>query len=163
MSDMVYLYGFVPPATPEPPKRVTGIADASVRLLDLGDAHAVVSDVPAALYAPAVVEAGGAYAVDNRTAVRGGEVAGKGHLARAVLEASAFQTLDVLRAMEADSGVTLKALRVDGGMAANDWIAQDLADILDLVKNQKAQAFPSGETLIHEVGHYFGLSDEELP
>jgi hypothetical protein len=57
MSDMVYLYGFVPPATPEPPKRVTGIADASVRLLDLGDAHAVVSDVPAARYAPAVVEA----------------------------------------------------------------------------------------------------------
>jgi predicted Rdx family selenoprotein len=57
MSDMVYLYGFVPPETPEPPESVTGIADASVRLLDLGDTRAVVSDVPATQFAPAVVEA----------------------------------------------------------------------------------------------------------
>ena len=57
MSDMVYLYGFVPPRTPAPPESVTGIADAAVRLLDLGDMHAVVSDVPGTLFAPAVVEA----------------------------------------------------------------------------------------------------------
>ncbi|HSK18629.1 MAG TPA: GvpL/GvpF family gas vesicle protein [Longimicrobiales bacterium] len=56
MSDMVYLYGFVPPGTPEPPESVTGIAEASVRLLDLGATRAVVSDVPAAQFAPAVVE-----------------------------------------------------------------------------------------------------------
>jgi glycerol kinase len=56
--------------------------------------------------------------------------ANKGHLARAVLEASAFQTLDVLRAMQADSGVTLGALRVDGGMAANNLLMQFQADVL---------------------------------
>ena len=57
MSDMVYLYGFVPPEAPEPPKSVRGIADAPVRLLDLGDTRAVVSDAPATLFAPAVIEA----------------------------------------------------------------------------------------------------------
>ena len=57
MSDMVYLYGFVPPEAPEPPAAVKGIADAPVRLLDLGDTRAVVSDVPGTQFAPAAVEA----------------------------------------------------------------------------------------------------------
>lgn len=58
--------------------------------------------------------------------------AGKGHLARAVLEATAFQTRDVLDAMRKDSGVVPKNLRVDGGMAVNDLLMQFQADILDL-------------------------------
>lgn len=56
--------------------------------------------------------------------------ANRGHVARAVLEATAYQTLDVLQAMQADSGVTLSALRVDGGMAVNELLMQFQADIL---------------------------------
>jgi len=55
----------------------------------------------------------------------------KGHIARAALEATAFQTLEVLDAMEKDSGVQLKALKVDGGMVVNDLLMQFQADILN--------------------------------
>ncbi len=54
----------------------------------------------------------------------------KGHIARAALEATAFQTREVLDAMEADSGVKLTSLRVDGGMVVNDTLMQFQADIL---------------------------------
>ncbi|TKV57628.1 glycerol kinase, partial [Nakamurella flava] len=54
----------------------------------------------------------------------------KGHLARAVLEATAFQTREVLDAMNADSGVDLTALKVDGGMVVNETLMQFQADIL---------------------------------
>jgi glycerol kinase len=56
----------------------------------------------------------------------------KGHIARAALEASAYQTREVLEAMEADSGVGLTALKVDGGMVFNDLLMQFQADILDV-------------------------------
>ena len=56
----------------------------------------------------------------------------KGHLARAVLEATGFQTLEVVEAMNADSGIALKALKVDGGMTANNLLMQFLADLLDV-------------------------------
>jgi len=56
----------------------------------------------------------------------------KGHLARAVLEATAFQTREVVEAMNADAGVDLAALRVDGGMTANHLLMQFLADVLDV-------------------------------
>jgi glycerol kinase len=58
--------------------------------------------------------------------------ANKGHLARAVLEATAFQTRDVLEAMEKDSNIKLDALRADGGMVENDLLMQFQADILNL-------------------------------
>jgi len=54
----------------------------------------------------------------------------RGHLARAALEATAFQTREVLDAMNKDSGVNLKALKVDGGMVYNDLLMQFQADIL---------------------------------
>ncbi|MGI4951966.1 MAG: glycerol kinase GlpK [Janthinobacterium lividum] len=54
------------------------------------------------------------------------------HLARAALEAVAYQTLDLVEAMRADAGRAPVALRVDGGMTANDWMCQFLADILDV-------------------------------
>jgi glycerol kinase len=57
--------------------------------------------------------------------------ANKGHLARAVLEATAFQTRDVAAAMEKDCGIQLNLLRVDGGMVENDLLMQFQADILD--------------------------------
>jgi glycerol kinase len=54
----------------------------------------------------------------------------KGHLARAVLEATAFQTREVIDAMNADSGVPLTSLKVDGGMVGNELLMQFQADIL---------------------------------
>jgi len=57
--------------------------------------------------------------------------ANKGHLARAVLEATAFQTREVVEAMEKDCGASLEVLRVDGGMVENDLLMQFQADILN--------------------------------
>jgi glycerol kinase len=57
--------------------------------------------------------------------------ANKGHLARAVLEATAYQTRDVVEAMEKDAGIKLKGVRVDGGMVCNELLMQFQADILD--------------------------------
>jgi glycerol kinase len=54
----------------------------------------------------------------------------KAHIARAALEATAFQTLEVLDAMNADSGVALTGLKVDGGMVANETLMQFQADLL---------------------------------
>jgi len=54
----------------------------------------------------------------------------KGHLARATLEATAYQTREVLDAMNKDSGVNLTALKVDGGMVFNDTLMQFQADVL---------------------------------
>ncbi len=58
--------------------------------------------------------------------------ANKGHLARAVLEATAFQTREVLEAMEKDSKIKLHTLRTDGGMVKNDLLMQFQADILNI-------------------------------
>ena len=55
---------------------------------------------------------------------------GRAEIVRAALEAAAYQTRDVVRAMEADSGITLQELRVDGGMVANNWLMQFQADML---------------------------------
>ena len=56
--------------------------------------------------------------------------ANKGHIARAVLEATAFQTREVVEAMEADSGIVLDQLRTDGGMVNNNLLMQFQADLL---------------------------------
>ena len=55
---------------------------------------------------------------------------GPAELARAALEAVCYQTRDLLRAMEADGAAAVETLRVDGGMVANDWLLQRLADTL---------------------------------
>jgi glycerol kinase len=56
----------------------------------------------------------------------------KGHIARAVLEASAYQTRDIVEAMNKDSGVKLTKLKVDGGMVGNELLMQFQADLLDV-------------------------------
>jgi glycerol kinase len=56
----------------------------------------------------------------------------RAHIARAALEATAYQTRDVLTAMEQDSGIKLSELRVDGGMVVNELLMQFQADILDV-------------------------------
>jgi glycerol kinase len=53
------------------------------------------------------------------------------HIARAALESIAYQTMDILKAMEADSGISIKELRVDGGASVNDALMQFQADVLN--------------------------------
>ncbi len=53
------------------------------------------------------------------------------HIARACIESIAYQTMDVLKAMETDSGISIKELRVDGGATANDLLMQFQADVLN--------------------------------
>src|SRR5262249_20866668 len=55
---------------------------------------------------------------------------GRSHIVRATLESIAYQTRDVVDAMKADSGLTLQALRVDGGAVKNDFLMQFQADVL---------------------------------
>lgn len=76
------------------------------------------------LYAP--------YWKDNARGVITGltRYANKGHIARAALEATAFQTRDVVEAMETDSGIKLDVLRADGGMVQDELLMQFQADIL---------------------------------
>jgi glycerol kinase len=54
----------------------------------------------------------------------------RGHIARAALDSIAYQTMDVLDAMQKDSGITIKELRVDGGATANNMLMQFQSDIL---------------------------------
>jgi len=56
----------------------------------------------------------------------------KGHLARAALESIAYQTMDVLKAMESDSGISIRELRVDGGATVNNLLMQFQSDILQV-------------------------------
>lgn len=60
----------------------------------------------------------------------------RNHIVRATLEALAYQTYDVLRAMEEDSGISLSALKVDGGACANDFLMQFQSDILGVPVNR---------------------------
>lgn len=88
---------------------------------------------------------------------------GREHIARAALESVAFQTRDLLEAMRGDSGTPLTTLRVDGGMAANRWLLQFLADILNLQVSRpncietsaRGAAFLAGL----QVGLYKNLAD----
>lgn len=64
--------------------------------------------------------------------------ANKCHLIRATLESLAYQTKDVLDAMQKDSGIELKALKVDGGACANDFLMQFQADILGVPVDRPA-------------------------
>jgi glycerol kinase len=69
---------------------------------------------------------------DARAAISGLSFAsGRAHIVRAALEAQSYQTHDLMTAFAAD-GAHWQCLKVDGGMVANDWLAQDLADMLDL-------------------------------
>jgi glycerol kinase len=102
-----------------------------------GDTQTLAERVPSTdgvYFVPAFVGLGAPY---WRSDVRGatfGLTRGttKEHFVRAVLESLAYQTRDVLAAMQADAGIELKALRVDGGAIANDFIAQFQADLLDI-------------------------------
>ena len=106
-----------------------GLISAAPEIEDLAKS---VEDNGGAYFVPAF---SGLFAPYWRSDARGAIVGltryvNKGHLARAVLESVAFQTREVLDAMNADSGVDLTALKVDGGMVVNETLMQFQADIL---------------------------------
>ncbi len=90
--------------------------------------------------------------------------ANKGHIARAVLEATAFQTRDVLEAMEKDSGIKMDVLRTDGGMVNDDLLMQFQADILDRpvvrpVTKDATTALGASYAAGLAVGYFMDLND----
>jgi glycerol kinase len=95
---------------------------------------AQVSDLHGVYMVPAFVGLGAPHwDPDARGAIYGLTLdAGFAHLARAALEAVAYQTFDLVEAMAADGAARPADLRVDGGMAANAWLCQFLADILQI-------------------------------
>ena len=87
-----------------------------------------------------------------------------GHIARATLEATAFQTREVMDAMEADSGVTLTELKVDGGMVANDLLMQFQADILGVpvIRPEVAETTALGASYAAGMAVGFWSSTQEV-
>jgi len=88
----------------------------------------------------------------------------KHHLARAVLEATAFQTKDIVQAMNLDSGVDLNKLKVDGGMVANELLMQFQADMLDVpvIRPQVAETTCLGAAYAAGIASGFWSGREEL-
>ncbi|HME11233.1 MAG TPA: glycerol kinase GlpK [Candidatus Acidoferrum sp.] len=111
----------------------------------------------------------GLYAPYWKTTARGviaglTRYANKGHIARAALESTAFQTREVVEAMQQDTGIQLAVLRADGGMVENDLLMQFQADILNLpVVRPVAKAATTALGAVYAaglaVGYYADLAD----
>ena len=87
-----------------------------------------------------------------------------GHIARAALEGIAFQTTDVLRAMQKDAGTGIKELRVDGGAASNNLLMQFQADILNVpvVRPEVTETTALGAGYLAGLGVGFWTTQEEI-
>jgi glycerol kinase len=88
----------------------------------------------------------------------------RGHLARAALESIAYQTYDVLKAMEADSGIAIRELRVDGGATADNLLMQFQADILNtpVIRPKTYETTALGAAYLAGLATGFWSSMEEL-
>jgi glycerol kinase len=88
----------------------------------------------------------------------------KGHIARAVLEATAYQSREVVDAMNADSGVDLKELKVDGGMVANEALMQFQADILgvDVVRPKVTETTALGAAYAAGIAVGFWTGEQDV-
>ncbi|MFI7167954.1 glycerol kinase GlpK [Rhodococcoides fascians] len=88
----------------------------------------------------------------------------KGHLARAVLEATAYQTREVIEAMNADSGVDLEVLKVDGGMVVNELLMQFQSDILnvDVVRPVVAETTALGAAYAAGLAVGYWASEDDI-
>jgi glycerol kinase len=86
------------------------------------------------------------------------------HLARAALESIAYQTYDVLKAMEADSGIVLKELRVDGGATANNLLMQFQSDILQVpvVRPVVTETTALGAAYLAGLGAGYWSSEDDI-
>ncbi len=129
-------------------------------------------------YAKSVEDNGGVYFVpafsglfapywksDARGAIVGlTRYVNKGHIARAALEATAYQTREVLDAMNKDSGVKLTALKVDGGMVFNDTLMQFQADILGVpvIRPQVAETTALGAAYAAGLAVGFWKSEDDI-
>jgi glycerol kinase len=87
-----------------------------------------------------------------------------GHIARATLEATAYQSAEIVEAMATDSGVTLDSLKVDGGMVANDMLMQFQADILGVpvIRPQVAETTALGAAYAAGLATGFWDNQEDL-
>lgn len=110
---------------------------------EVEDLASQVEDSGDVFFVPAFVGLGAPYWNQNARGTLIGLTRGstKAHVARAVLESLAYQSCDVLHAMEQDSGIKLKNLKVDGGAAANQLLMQFQADMLDV---------PAQRPVVHE-------------
>ncbi|HMO18452.1 MAG TPA: glycerol kinase GlpK [Oligoflexia bacterium] len=88
----------------------------------------------------------------------------KAHIARACLEAIAYQTLDLTRAMEADSGEKLNELRVDGGASINNFLLQFQADIMDtkVIRPKVSETTALGAALLAGLEARVWKNDKEI-
>tara|TARA_Y100000588_G_scaffold395256_1_gene521927 strand:- start:5045 stop:6538 length:1494 start_codon:yes stop_codon:yes gene_type:complete len=88
----------------------------------------------------------------------------KGHIARAALEGIAYQSMDVLKAMEADSGISLNELRVDGGASLNALLMQFQSDILNVpvVRPKIAETTALGAAYLAGLATGYWASREEI-
>ncbi|MBG6233963.1 glycerol kinase [Pedobacter sp. CAN_A7] len=87
-----------------------------------------------------------------------------GHICRAALESIAYQTMEVLQAMEADAGVSIKELRVDGGATANDLLMQFQADVLgvDVVRPDVTEVTAIGAAYLAGLATGYWSSIDEI-
>ena len=114
-------------------------------LASASESEAVAASVPSSdgvYFVPAFVGLGAPYwdAYARGTIVGLTRGSGRGHLARAALEAIAYQTRDVLEAMERDSGISLATLGVDGGASVNNLLCQFQSDMLGVAVERPAVA-----------------------
>ena len=86
------------------------------------------------------------------------------HIARAAIEAIAFQTMDVLKAMESDSGISIEELRVDGGAAVNNTLMQFQADVLNIktVRPKVVETTAMGAAFLAGLAVGFWGNQEEI-
>ncbi len=140
-----------------------GIIDSAPQAEELARA---VDDNGGAYFVPAF---SGLFAPHWRSDARGALVGmtrfvNKGHIARAALEATAFQTREVLDAMNADSGVDLTELKVDGGMTANELLMQFQADQLGVpvVRPQVAETTALGAAYAAGIATGFWAGEQDV-
>jgi glycerol kinase len=133
---------------------------------DIEKLAATVEDNGGAYFVPAF---SGLFAPHWRADARGALVGltrfvNKGHIARAVLEATAFQTREVLDAMNADSGVDLTELKVDGGMVVNETLMQFQADILGVpvIRPQVAETTALGAAYAAGIAVGFWSGEQDV-
>ena len=133
---------------------------------DVEDLAKTVEDNGGIYFVPAFSGLYAPYWKDNARGVIVGmtRYVNKGHFARATLEATAFQTREVLEAMNKDSGVDLTALKVDGGMVFNELLMQFQADILNVpvIRPQVAETTALGAAYAAGLAVGFWSNFDEL-
>lgn len=124
-----------------------------------------VSDNNSVYFVPALTGLGAPYwQPEARGMIYGiGRETTKEHIARAALEAQAYQTYDLMQAMQADSGLKTSTIRADGGLMANGWMCQFLADMLgaqiDIPKIHETTALGAAYLAALSAGIYPSLDD----